>query len=306
MSHLSVLLQASIGALHIKPEGVYLDATVGAGGHSAEICKQLTTGCLIGLDRDPETLSATREKLKLFGEKVSLHQANFVDLKKVLEQEKIEKLDGALFDLGVSSMQLDQAHRGFSFRHDGPLDMRMGPDAVCTAAELIDDISQKDLERIIRTYGEERFAKQIARNIIEQRPLKTTRQLAELIEATYSAKARRLSNIHPATRTFQALRIAVNDELNIIPDALQAAFDCLAKGGRLAVIAFHSLEDRLVKQFFREKAQGCTCPPALPQCVCGNTPQANVFKLIKPDDEEISQNPRARSARLRTLEKISD
>lgn len=306
MSHLSVLLQASIGALHIKPEGVYLDATVGAGGHSAEICKQLTTGCLIGLDRDPETLSATREKLKPFGEKVSLHQANFVDLKKVLEQENIEKLDGALFDLGVSSMQLDQAHRGFSFRHDGPLDMRMGPDAVCTAAELIDDISQKDLERIIRTYGEERFAKQIARNIIEQRPLKTTRQLAELIETTYSAKARRLSNIHPATRTFQALRIAVNDELNIIPDALQAAFDCLANGGRLAVIAFHSLEDRLVKHFFSEKAQGCTCPPALPQCVCGKTPQANVFRLIKPDDEEISQNPRARSARLRTLEKISD
>jgi len=304
LSHLSVLLQVSVEALRINPEGVYLDATVGAGGHSIEIAKRLTIGRLIGLDRDPETLAKTRESLNVFGEKVSLHQANFANLKRVLDEEGIEQLNGALFDLGVSSMQLDQAHRGFSFQKDGPLDMRMGPDASCTAAELIDDVSQKELEQIIRTYGEERFAKQIARNIIDQRPLKSTRELSELIAATYPSKFRRESKIHPATRTFQALRIAVNDELNIIPDALQSAFDCLGTGGRLVVIAFHSLEDRLVKQFFKDQAQGCTCPPALPQCVCNNTPKANVFKLIKSSDEEINQNPRARSARLRILEKL--
>lgn len=306
MSHFSVLLQESLDALHIQPEGVYLDATVGAGGHTSKIAEQLTTGRVIGLDRDPETLANTRERLKPFGDKVILRQSNFVNLKQVLKDESIASIDGALFDLGVSSMQLDQAHRGFSFQQDGPLDMRMGPDAVQTAAGLIDELSQKELEHILRTYGEERLAKKIAGEMVKQRPFQTTLQLAELIESVYPAKARRQSKIHPATRSFQALRIAVNDELNIIPDALQAAFDCLNIGGRLAVIAFHSLEDRLVKQFFRKKAQGCVCPPKLPQCVCGKTPQAALSRLVKPSEEEIEQNPRSRSARLRALEKILD
>lgn len=306
MSHFPVLLQESLNALHIQPEGVYLDATVGAGGHTSAIAEQLTKGRVIGLDRDPETLASTCEKLKPFGDKVILRQANFVDLKQVLDEENIPALDGALFDLGVSSMQLDQAHRGFSFQQDGPLDMRMGPDASHTAAELIDELSQKELEHILRTYGEERFAKKISSEMVEQRPFQTTLQLAELIESVYPAKARRQSKIHPATRAFQALRIAINDELNIIPDALQAAFDCLNIGGRLVVIAFHSLEDRLVKQFFREKAQGCVCPPKLPQCVCGQMPKAKLSRLVKPSVEEVEQNPRSRSARLRALEKISD
>lgn len=301
--HTPALLEETLDSLNVRPGGVYLDATVGAGGHAAAIAKRLKTGLLIGLDRDLQTLDQTRKTLAPFGEKIRLHQANFVQLQEILNQEAIAQIDGALFDLGVSSMQLDHPQRGFSFRRDGPLDMRMGSDAPRTAAQLIEQSSAAALEHIIRSYGEERFARRIAQAITQHRenhgPLSGTEALADLIANSIPAPARRKAKIHPATRTFQALRIAVNDELNAIPIALEAAFLRLRPDGRLVVISFHSLEDRLVKQFFREKAQGCTCPPGLPQCVCGKQPDAKLFPLIRPSERETKINPRVRSARLR-------
>ena len=307
MNHIPVLLREALQALSVV-DGIYLDATVGAGGHAGEIASRLSSGRLIGLDRDPHALELARQAL-LPCKNVSLHLANFTDLERVLDQEQIGALDGALFDLGVSSMQLDQPERGFSFRAEGFLDMRMGPDAPRTAADLVNHLDSTELEHIIRAYGEERFSRKIAQAIVAHRqrhgPMTTTKQLAQLIEDITPAAVRRGSKIHPATRTFQALRIAVNDELGAIPMALEAAFQRLKLGGRLVVIAFHSLEDRLVKEFMRGKATGCTCPPRLPQCVCGKKPQAKVFRLIKSSPDEIEKNPRSRSARLRALEKLS-
>lgn len=308
LKHTPVLLQEALQALSVLAEGLYLDATVGAGGHAEEIASRLGAGRLIALDRDPHALALARQALSSFPN-VSLHLANFTDLERVLDQERIGALDGALFDLGVSSMQLDQPERGFSFRAAGPLDMRMGLGAARTAADIVNGASEDELEGIIRAYGEERFSKRIAAAIVAHRhrqgALATTQQLADLVEKAVPAAARRHRSIHPATRTFQALRIAVNEELDALPVALEAAFRRLKPGGRLVVIAFHSLEDRLVKGFMKDKARGCTCPPGLPQCVCGKEPQARVYKLVRPLPAEVGQNPRARSARLRTLEKLT-
>jgi 16S rRNA (cytosine1402-N4)-methyltransferase len=309
LSHQPVLLNECVDALSVRPDGVYLDATVGAGGHAAAVAERLTSGLLLGLDRDPDTLEQTKQTLKPFGSRVRLIESNYVHLKDVLDREGVSNLDGVLFDLGVSSMQLDQAERGFSFMRDGPLDMRMGPDATVTAAMLVNESTFKELLDIIRANGEERFAKTIAKAIMfhrnEEGPITSTLELAELIENAYPAPARRKSNIHPATRTFQALRIAVNDELGGIEPALEAAFDALKTRGRLAIISFHSLEDRIVKEFFKQKAQGCTCPPRLPACVCGQVPEAKLISSTPPSKAEIESNPRARSARLRVLEKLS-
>lgn len=307
MSHVPVLLEETLEGLALQPAGVYLDATVGAGGHAQAIAERLVGGRLIGLDRDPQTLEATRRRLAPLEDKVCLRVANFVYLKRELQAEGVAALEGALFDLGVSSMQLGQAGRGFSFLTDGPLDMRMGPDAAQTAADLLNSITACELAKLIRDYGEERFAQRIAAAIVSYREhhgcLSHTVELARIIEAALPAPARRKASVHPATRTFQAIRIAVNDELNAILPALEDAFELLKPGGRLVVIAFHSLEDRLVKRFFKAKAQGCTCPPKLPQCVCGKTPQAKCFPLIRPSKDEVAHNPRARSARLRVAQK---
>jgi len=309
LSHRPVLLRECIEALVVRPSCVYVDATVGAGGHAAALAEQLTDGLLIGLDRDPDTLKQTRKTLARFGKRVRLVEDNYARLARVLEAEGVGQIHGVLFDLGVSSMQLDRAGRGFSFLRDGPLDMRMGPDAATTAADVVNQFSTKELVSILRSYGEERFADRIARAIVAHRerrgPLARTLELAALIEAAYPASARRKSNIHPATRTFQALRIAVNDELGAIEPGLQAAFEALVEGGRLAVISFHSLEDRIVKRFFRKQSQGCTCPPGLPACVCGNVSQAKALASVTPSESEIAENPRARSARLRVLERRS-
>ncbi len=308
MSHRPVLLDEAVRALNVRPDGVYLDATLGAGGHARAVLERLASGRLIGLDRDPHALALASSALQAFGTRFTAHLCNYARLGEMLRAEGITRLDGALFDLGASSMQFDQPERGFSFREDGPLDMRMGPDAPHTAAELLNRWDEAALARVLRDYGEERFAARIARAIVAQRerrgPLSRTRELADLIAGAIPAPARRKAKIHPATRAFQALRIAVNGELEAVPRGLEAAFAALAPGGRLAVIAFHSLEDRPVKRFMREKAQGCVCPPGLPVCACGRAPEARAFPLVKPSEAELAANPRARSARLRALERL--
>jgi len=306
-SHQPVLLDEVLNALHVDPAGSYVDATLGAGGHAAAVVARLTTGRLIGLDRDPQALKLAHKMLS--GANVELHLSNFARLAQVLERAGVDKIDGALFDLGTSSMQLDQPQRGFSFRADGPLDMRMGPDAHLSAAQWLAQVSERELEAALRRFGEERFSGRIARAIVryrnEQGNLSTTGELAHLVEVSIPHPARRKARIHPATRTFQAIRIAINDELAAIPAGLEAAFEHLKVGGTLVVIAFHSLEDRPVKQFFQRKSQGCTCPPGLPQCVCNKQAEVKRFPLVKPSDTEIERNPRARSARLRAGRKLA-
>ena len=305
--HRPVLLDECIDALQIKPDGVYVDGTLGRAGHSSEIVRRLTTGRLIALDRDETALAAARERLADYMDRVTLVHSNFSSLGEVLDGLGVDSVDGMLFDLGVSSPQLDDANRGFSYKQDAPLDMRMDASAPLTARELVNTASYEELRRILYEYGEERYAPQIAKAICaarEQKTVETTLELAELIRGAMPAKALREKQ-HPAKRSFQAIRIAVNDELSELPPMLDAAEAHLKPGGRLAVITFHSLEDRIVKQKLRELATGCICPPEFPVCVCGRTPKMKLVtrKPIVSGEAELHENPRARSAKLRVAEK---
>ncbi len=302
--HYSVLLRECIDGLNIKPDGIYADGTAGGAGHSAEIAKRLTTGRLLALDRDPDAIAVATERLRTYS-CAKVIQANFNEIADVCRREQVDKLDGVLLDLGVSSYQLDNAERGFSYRSDAPLDMRMSQSGM-SAKEIVNTYSLDELNRIIRDYGEERYSYSIAKNIVKARadkPLETTLELAEIIKASMPAAARREKN--PCKRTFQAIRIAVNSELDSLSAGLGAAFELLAPGGRLVVITFHSLEDRIVKQAFAEWCRGCICPPDFPVCVCGNEPKARLVtrKPILPTKQELAENPRSQSAKLRILEK---
>lgn len=305
---MSVLLQEAVDALNIRPDGIYLDGTLGGAGHSREIVRRLTTGRLICVDRDPMALEAAKDRLAPWYERITLIHGNFSDLDGILDRLQIPAVDGMLFDLGVSSPQLDEAGRGFSYMADAPLDMRMDPGDRVTAREIVNDRPQDELRRILYAYGEERYAPQIAAAIVRRRaekPIETTLELVDVIRSGMPAKALREKQ-HPAKRSFQAIRIAVNDELSAVDRMMQAAPGRLRRGGRLAVITFHSLEDRIVKAAMAQAAKGCTCPPEFPVCVCGKKPQIRLVthKPILAAEEELEQNPRARSAKLRVAEKL--
>ncbi len=302
-SHIPVLFNEVIESLQINPDGIYVDGTAGGAGHSRGIAERLSGGKLYSLDRDPDAVKVATERLKNLPAQV-IH-SNFADMDKALNNVGVDKVDGILLDLGVSSYQLDTAERGFSYHKDAPLDMRMSKEGV-SAADLVNNLSVQELTDIISRFGEEKFAYRIANKIVESRgqaPINTTLELADIISSAVPAKARR--DGHPARKTFQALRIAVNGELDILSNALETAFDLLKSGGVLSVITFHSLEDRIVKQKFKELCTGCTCPPDFPVCVCGKTPRGHLLyrKGITANEEELEQNARSRSATLRTIVK---
>ena len=305
---MSVLLDECIDGLNIRPDGIYVDGTLGGAGHSSQIAARLTTGRLIGIDRDPVALKAAGERLAPFGDKVTLVHSNFCEIANVLDHLGIDGVDGILLDLGVSSPQLDDGSRGFSYMADAPLDMRMNRGDVLTAEEVVNTWSYEELRRILFDYGEERYAPQIAANICrirETKPIKTTLELVDVIRGAMPASALREKQ-HPAKRSFQAIRIAVNDELGAVRQVMDAAIPKLNPGGRLAIITFHSLEDRIVKNGMADGAKGCICPPNFPVCVCGKKPQVKLInkKPIVSGEEELERNPRARSAKLRICEKI--
>ena len=306
--HVSVLLDECIEGLNIKPDGVYVDGTLGGAGHSSQIAKRLTTGMLIGIDRDPVALAAAGERLAPYGDRVKLVHSNFCEIKQVLQDLNIEGVDGILLDLGVSSPQLDDGSRGFSYMADAPLDMRMNNEDPLTAAVVVNTWSQEELKRILYDYGEERYAPRIAAAICrrrEEKPIETTLELVDIIRSAMPAQALREKQ-HPAKRSFQAIRIAVNDELGSVEQVMRDAIPCLNPGGRLAIITFHSLEDRIVKNGMADAAKGCTCPPNFPVCVCGKKPKVKLIsrKPIVSGQEELDRNPRARSAKLRVCEKL--
>ena len=306
-THKPVLLEECIQALNIRPDGVYVDGTLGRAGHSMEIARRLTTGRLICIDRDQAAIDAARVRLAPWLDRVTLVRNNFSELGEILSGAGVSGADGMLFDLGVSSPQLDDASRGFSYMQDAPLDMRMDTAAPLTAYEVVNTWSQEELRRILYEYGEERYAPAIAKAIVRARetaPVQTTLELVEVIKSVMPPAALREKQ-HPAKRSFQAIRIAVNGELDALPPMLRAAVDGLRPGGRLAVITFHSLEDRIVKRALAEQAKGCTCPPEFPVCVCGKKPRIRLVnrKPITADGAELSDNPRARSAKLRVAEK---
>ncbi len=303
--HIPVLLYEAVDGLNIRPDGVYVDGTAGGGGHSAEILSRLSGGVLCSIDQDPDAIAEVTERFKN-DRHSKIIQGNFSDMAALLSAEGILSVDGVLLDIGVSSHQLDEGSRGFSYHEDAPLDMRMSQSGP-TAAELINTMELGELSRVISLYGEEKYAYSIAKGIVrtrEEKPIETTLELAEIVKENVPQKVRR--DGHPARKTFQAIRIAVNRELDVLEKGLAAAFKLLSSGGRLCVITFHSLEDRVTKQFMRDKAQGCTCPKDFPVCVCGNVPQAKIItrKPILPSKEELERNPRARSAKLRILEKL--
>jgi len=307
-THRPVLLDECIDALNIHPDGIYFDGTLGRAGHSEQIVRKLTTGRLVCVDRDQAALDAAQERLAPWMDKVTLVHSNFDRVDEILDKLSLPGADGMLFDLGVSSPQLDDGSRGFSYMADAPLDMRMDRDGGLTAAEIVNGWPQEELKRIISQYGEERYAFQIAGAIVrrrEDKPIATTLELVEVIRSAMPGKALREKQ-HPAKRTFQAIRIAVNDELGCVERMLQRAVPRLNRGGRLAVITFHSLEDRIVKTALAGYARGCTCPPDFPVCVCGKTPEVRLVnrKPIVPGEKEIEENPRARSAKLRAAEKL--
>ena len=306
--HVSVLLEECLDGLNIKPDGIYVDGTLGGAGHSSCIAARLTTGRLIGIDRDPVALKAAGERLKPYGDRVTLVHSNFCEIKQVLQDLQIEGVDGILLDLGVSSPQLDDGARGFSYMADAPLDMRMNNEDPLTAHTVVNTWPQEELKRILYTYGEERYAPQIAAAICrrrEEKPIETTLELVDVIRSAMPAAALREKQ-HPAKRSFQAIRIAVNDELGSVEKVMQDAIPALNPGGRLAIITFHSLEDRIVKVGMTEASKGCTCPPHFPVCVCGKKPLVKLVsrKPIVSGDEELERNPRARSVKLRVCEKI--
>ncbi len=306
--HVSVLLQECIEGLNIQPDGVYVDGTLGGAGHSSQIAARLTTGKLIGIDRDPVALKAAGERLAPYGERVQLVHSNFCEIKQVLQDLQVDAVDGILLDLGVSSPQLDDGARGFSYMADAALDMRMNGQDSLTAYTVVNSYSYEQLKRILYDYGEERYAPQIAAAICrrrEQQPIKTTLELSDIIRSAMPPAALREKQ-HPAKRSFQAIRIAVNDELGAVEKLMQDAVDCLAPGGRLCIITFHSLEDRIVKNGMADAAKGCDCPPNFPVCVCGKKPRVKILtrKPIVSTQEELDKNPRARSAKLRICEKI--
>ena len=306
--HVSVLLEECLEALHIRPDGIYVDGTLGGAGHSSQIVKRLTTGLHIGIDRDRVALQAASERLAPYMDRVKLVHSNFSQLDEVLDSLNIETVDGILLDLGVSSPQLDDSSRGFSYMADAPLDMRMNAQDSLSAYEVVNTWSQEELRKILFEYGEERYAPQIAGAIVRRRetkPIESTLELVDVIRSAMPPQALREKQ-HPAKRSFQAIRIAVNDELGAVRRVMEVAIPRLRKGGRLAVITFHSLEDRIVKNAMLEAAKGCTCPPSFPVCVCGNQPKVKILtkKPIVSGSEELDRNPRARSAKLRVCEKL--
>lgn len=303
MAHIPVLYHEIIHALCPHDKGLYVDGTLGAGGHAKGILEASSpNGKLIGLDVDPQALLLAREVLEPFGDRALLVQASYITLGSQLAALGWESIDGILLDFGVSSMQLDTQERGFSFRREAPLDMRFDPDGLVSAADLVNGLPERELANLIYNYGEERKSRKIAKAIVAQRPIYTTRELANVISRVVKTEKSRL---HPATRTFQALRIAVNDELKAIETVLPQAVSVLAPGGRLAVISFHSLEDRIVKKFFQKESQDCVCPPRQPVCTCDHQASIRVIsrRPIRPEESEIEFNPRSRSARLRVAEK---
>lgn len=304
--HISVLLNEAVEGLNIRPDGIYVDGTVGGAGHSGEIAKRLTTGRLIALDKDPEAVAEAAKRLAKYPCASVIH-SDFAEIPSVLDGLGIDKVDGVLLDLGVSSHQLDDAERGFSYHSEAPLDMRMSREGP-SAYDLVNGASGAELAKILYDYGEEKFAPRIVNAILDARavkPIETTTELADIVKNAVPAAARRKEG-HPARKTFQAVRIAVNGELDRLGEALGRAFDRLGPGGRFAVITFHSLEDRMVKQAFAEYARGCTCPPEFPVCVCGKTPRGRLVnrKPIEPTEEELETNRRSRSAKLRVIEKL--
>lgn len=308
MEHIPVLLRECVEYLAIKPDGVYVDGTLGRAGHSLEIAKRLTAGRLVAVDKDEAAIREAEHILAPYKDRVTLVREDFRNIGAILDSLGLFAVDGMLFDLGVSSPQLDDPGRGFSYMADAPLDMRMDQSGKMTAWDVVNTWPEEELRRILWEYGEERYAGRIAARIVSERqkaPVETTGQLVEIIRAAMPPKALREKQ-HPAKRTFQAIRIAVNDELGAVRDMLQTAPDRLKPGGRLCVISFHSLEDRLVKEAFAERAKGCTCPPEFPVCVCGKKPTLRLVtrKPVTPTEEEIEMNPRARSAKLRVAERI--
>ena len=307
-SHVSVLLQECIDGLNINPDGIYVDGTLGGAGHSSQIAARLTTGRLIGIDRDPVALKAAGERLAPYADRVTLVHSNFCDMAQVLKDLDVPGVDGILLDLGVSSPQLDDGARGFSYMTDAPLDMRMNSGDSLSAHTVVNTWPQEELKRILYTYGEERYAPQIAAAICrrrEEKTIETTLELVDIIRSAMPAAALREKQ-HPAKRSFQAIRIAVNDELGAVETIMKDAVDLLNPGGRLAIITFHSLEDRIVKNGMADAAKGCTCPPNFPVCVCGKKPKVKLIsrKPIVSGAEELDVNPRARSAKLRVCEKL--
>ena len=307
-NHTSVLLQETIDGLNIRPDGVYVDGTLGGGEHSYEIASRLSDrGQLIGIDQDEAAITAAGERLKEFGDRVIIVRSNYRNTKSILQSLQIEKIDGMMLDLGVSSYQLDTEERGFSYRYDAPLDMRMDKRQTLTARDIVNGYSEMELFRVIRDYGEDKFAKNIAKHIVaarQQSPIETTGQLNEIIKAAIPAKMRAEGG-HPSKRTYQAIRIECNKELEVLRDSLEELIGLLNPGGRLCIITFHSLEDRIVKSAFKKAENPCTCPPSFPVCVCGKVSQGKVItnKPILPGEEELERNSRAKSAKLRIFER---
>lgn len=306
--HRSVLLEETVNGLNIRPDGIYVDGTLGGGGHAYEICRRLgDKGSIIGIDQDEAAIEAAGIRLKDFGEKVTIVRSNYCEMKSVLQGLGIDKVDGIVLDLGVSSYQLDTAERGFSYREDAPLDMRMDRRQTMTARDIVNDYSEKDLYRVIRDYGEDKFAKNIAKHIVierEKRSIETTGQLTEIIRGAIPMKFQKKSG-HPAKRTFQAIRIELNRELDVLKNSLDDMIDLLNPGGRLCIITFHSLEDRIVKSAFKKNEDPCTCPKDFPVCVCGKVSKGSILtrKPILPGPEEMEENSRSKSAKLRIFER---
>lgn len=307
--HKSVLLNETIESLNVKPDGIYVDGTLGGGGHSYEICKRLgKKGRLIGIDQDADAIEAASSRLEEFKDKISLVHSNYNNIKSVVNDIGINKVDGIVLDLGVSSYQLDNPERGFTYREDVPLDMRMDRESSMTARDIVNDYSEMELFRVIKDYGEEQFAKNIAKHIVKARsekPIETTGELNEIIKAAIPAKMREHGG-HPSKKTYQAIRIELNHELTVLENSLDTMIELLNPKGRLSIITFHSLEDRIVKNIFRKNMNPCTCPPDFPVCVCGKKPTGRIItrKPIVPSEEEIAENKRAKSSKLRVFERI--
>lgn len=307
--HKSVLLEETIRNLKVKPDGIYVDGTLGGGGHAYEVCRQLSAkGSLIGIDQDEAAIEAAGERLQEFGDRVTIIRSNYCNMKKELQKIGITSVDGITLDLGVSSFQLDNAERGFTYREDVPLDMRMDQRGSRTARDIVNTYTENELYRVLRDYGEEKFAKKIARNICtarSEKPIETTGELIELIKQSIPMKMRAVGG-HPAKKTFQAIRIELNQELEVLRNSLDDMIELLNDGGRICIITFHSLEDRIVKTIFKRNENPCTCPPDFPVCVCGKMSMGKVItrKPILPNEEEIAENKRSKSAKLRVFERI--